>query len=95
MKTLHNTEDDKNVAQFTNTTYDRFHPKTSKVIDYVLSIDIFEQQCAVFKGMLQSPRLKDHIQTIGIDQSLSNNAIYEHKYFENIKNKWKSGQCDD
>ena len=40
----------------------------TKVIDYVLSIDTFEQQCAVLKGMLQSPQLKDHVQTIGIDQ---------------------------
>ena len=40
------------------------------------SIDTFEQKYVVLKGMLQSPRLKDHVQTIGIDQSLSNNAIY-------------------
>ena len=40
----------------------------TKVIDYVLSIDTFEQQCVVLKGMLQSPRLKYHMKTIGIDQ---------------------------
>ena len=40
----------------------------TKVIDYVLLIDTFEQQCVVLKGMLQSPRLKYHLQTIGIDQ---------------------------
>ena len=57
----------------------------TKVIDYVLSIGTFEQQCIVLKGMLQSPQLKDHIQTIGIDQYLSKNAIYEHKCLENIK----------
>ena len=51
----------------------------TKVIDYVISIDTFEQQCFVLKGMLQSPQLKDHVQTIGIDQYLSNNALYEHK----------------
>ena len=46
--------------------------------------------------MLQSPRLKDHVQTIGIDQSLSNNDIYEHKCLENIKNIYKqAGKCDD
>ena len=39
----------------------------NKVIDYVLSIDTFEQQCVVIKGMLQSMRLKDHVKTIGID----------------------------
>ena len=57
----------------------------TKVIDYVLSIDTFEQHCVVLKGILQSPRLKDHVQTIGIHPSLKNNAIYEHKCLENIK----------
>ena len=41
---------------------------TTKVIDYVLSIDTFEQQCVVLKGMLQSSRPKDHVKTFGIDQ---------------------------
>ena len=54
----------------------------NKVIDYVLLIDTFEQQCVVLKGMLKSPRLKDHVQTIGIDQSLSKNDIYEEKCLE-------------
>ena len=58
----------------------------TKVIDYVLSIDTFEQQCVVLKVMSQSPQLKDHVHTIGIDPSLSNNNIYEHKSLENIKN---------
>ena len=40
----------------------------TKVVDYVLSIDTFEQKCVVLKGVLQSPRLKDHVKTIGIDQ---------------------------
>ena len=57
----------------------------NKVIDYVLSIDTFKQQCVVLKVMLKSPRLKDHIHTIGIHTSLSNNAIYEHECLENIK----------
>ena len=61
----------------------------TKVIDSVLSIDTSEQQCVVLKSMLQSPRLKDHVHTIGIDQSLSKNAIYEHKCLENIKNIYK------
>ena len=51
----------------------------TKVIGSVILIDTFEQQCVVLKDMLQSPRLKDHIHTIGIDQSLRNSAIYEHK----------------
>ena len=42
----------------------------TKFIDYVLYIDTFEQHCVVIKGMLQSPRLKDHMKTIGNDQSL-------------------------
>ena len=57
----------------------------TKVIDYVLSIDTFKQQCVLLKGMLQSPRLKYHVHTIGIDLSLSNNAMYEHKCLESIK----------
>ena len=61
----------------------------TKVIDYVLSIDTFEQQCVVLKGMLQPPRLKYHVQTIGIDPSLSNNTMYEHKCLENIKKLYK------
>ena len=68
---------------------------TNKMIDYVLSINKFEQQCFALKGMLQSPRLKYHVQTICIDQSLSNNAIYEHKCLENINKLYKqSGKCD-
>ena len=43
----------------------------------------------MLKGMLQSLRLKDDVQTIGIDPSLSNNAIYEHKCLENIKKVYK------
>ena len=66
------------------------------MIDFVLSIDKFEQQYVVLKGMLQSPRLKDHVQTIDIHPSLSNNAIYEHKCLENIKKLYKqAGKCDD
>ena len=45
--------------------------------------------------MLQSPRLKYTLQTIGIEQSLSNNSIYEHRYLENIKKLYKqAGKCD-
>ena len=66
------------------------------MIYYVISIDTFEKQCIVLKGMLQSIRLKDHVHTIGIDQYLSNNAVYAHKFLENIKKLYKkSGKCDD
>ena len=45
--------------------------------------------------MLQSPRLKDHVQNIGIDPYLSKNAIYEHKCIDNIKKLYKqSCKCD-
>ena len=37
----------------------------TKVIDYVLSIDKFEQHCVVLKGMLKSSRLKYQAETIG------------------------------
>ena len=68
----------------------------TKVIDSFLTINKFEQQCVVLKGMLQSPQLKDHVQTIGIHPFLSNNAIYEHKSLENIKKLYKqAGKCDD
>ena len=40
----------------------------NKAIDYILSIDTFEQQCVVSKGMLQSSRLEYHMNTIDIDQ---------------------------
>ena len=51
-----------------------------------LLIDKFEQQCVVLKGMLETLRQKHHVHTTGIDQFLNNNAIYEHKCLENIKN---------
>ena len=68
----------------------------TKVIDYVLSIDTFEQQCVVLKGIFQSPQLKYHVQTIGIEPSLSNNTIHEHKCIEIIKKLYKQADnCDD
>ena len=39
--------------------------------------------------MLQSTRLKDRVQRIGIDQYLSNDVLYEHKCVENIKKLYK------
>ena len=66
----------------------------TKVIDSVLSIATFEQKCVVLKGILQSPLLKYHVQTIGIDPSLINNTIYEHKCLENMKKLYKqAGKC--
>ena len=57
----------------------------TKVIDYILSIYTSKKQCVMLKVTLKSPQLKDHVQTIGNDQSSSNNAIYEHECLENIK----------
>ena len=46
--------------------------------------------------MLQSLRLKDHKQTIGVDLSLSNNDLYEQKCLENINKLYKqTGKCDN
>ena len=67
----------------------------TKVIYSVLSIDTFEQQCVVIKGMLKSPLLKDHAKTIDIDQSLINNALFEQKCIQNIKKLYKHAvKCD-
>ena len=68
----------------------------NKAIDYILSIDKFEQQCVVIKGMLQSTRLKDHMNTIGIDQSLRNRPSVDHKCLNNIKKIYQhAGKYDD
>ena len=68
----------------------------TNVVDYFLSIDTFEEQRVMLKVMLQLPRLKYHVHTIGIDQSLRKNALYEHKCLQNIKNLYKhDGKCDD
>ena len=40
----------------------------NKAIDYLLSIDTFEQQCVVIKCILQSSNFEDNMKTIGIDQ---------------------------
>ena len=40
----------------------------NKAIDYLLSIDTFEQQCVVIKCILQSSSFEDNMKTIGIDQ---------------------------
>ena len=68
----------------------------TKVIEYVLSIDKFEQKCVVLEGMLQSPRLKYHMKTIGIDQSLSNSALFEHICIKNINKLYQhAGKCEN
>ena len=50
----------------------------------------------MLKDMLQPPHLKYHMKTVGIDQSLSNSAIFEHMCLQNIKKLYKhAGKCDD
>ena len=45
--------------------------------------------------MLQSTCLKDHINTFGIDQSLSNSALFEHIFLQNINKLYQhTGKCD-
>ena len=66
----------------------------NKVIDYILSINTFEQQCVVIKCMLQSSRLEDHMKTIGIDQSSFIRSSFEHICMNNIKKIYQhAGNC--
>ena len=44
----------------------------------------------MLKGLLQSDRPKQHMDTIVIDQFLSNCAMYEHRCVENIKKIYTS-----
>ena len=57
----------------------------TKVIFSILSIDKFEQKYVFLKGMLQSQCLKYHMNTIVIDQSVSNGDYLKHKCLNNIK----------
>ena len=67
----------------------------NKVVGYILYVDTFEQQCVVIKGMLKSPRLEDHMKTIGIDQPLCKRSYFEHKFLNNIKMIYQHvGKCD-
>ena len=56
----------------------------TKIIDFILSIDTFEPFFCVI-GMLKSPRLKDHMKTIGVDQSFRNRASFENKVWNKMK----------
>ena len=68
----------------------------TKVVYCVLLVDIFEQQCVFLKGALNSPYLKDHMNTIGVDQSLSNSDLFEQRCLQNINKLYKhAGKCDD
>ena len=68
----------------------------NKAIYSILFIDTFELQCVVIKCMLQSSRLEDHMNTIGIDQSLFTRSSFEHRCMNNIKKIYQhAGKCDD
>ena len=68
----------------------------TKVIDLILGIESFEQQCVVIKGLLRSEQLKQYMVTIGVYQSLSNSLMYEHRCLKNIMELHKSSEkCDD
>ena len=68
----------------------------NKAIDYILSIDTFEQPCVVIKGMLQSLYLEDHMKTIVIDQSLFNMSSFEYKCLNNTRKIYQhAGKRDD
>ena len=46
--------------------------------------------------MLQSSRLEDHMNTIGIDQSSFTRSSFEHICMNNIKKIYQhEGKCDD
>ena len=68
----------------------------TKVIHCVISIDKFEQKYVVIKIMFQSPRFKDHMNNIGIDQSLINCALFEHRCLQSINKLYHHyGKCDN
>ena len=65
-------------------------------MNYILSINTFEQQCVVIKYKLQSSRLEDHMKTISIDLSSFTRYYFEHRYMTNIKNIYQhAGKCAD
>ena len=57
----------------------------NKLIDLILDIESFEQHHVIIKELLHSDWLKQHMGTIGIDQLLSNCAMYKHRCLEDIK----------
>ena len=68
----------------------------TKVIYCAIFIYIFEQQYVLLKGMLQSLRLKYLMKIIGIDQSLRNSDLFEHRCLQNINKLYQhAGKCDD
>ena len=56
----------------------------TKGIDTIIDIDSFDHKCVIIKGLLQSEQLKKMVM-IGVDQSLINSALHEHKFIETSK----------
>ena len=48
----------------------------TKVIDLIIDIELFEQQCVILKCSVESDLLKKHVVSIRIDTSLSNCTMY-------------------
>ena len=67
----------------------------NKVIDSILSINKFNQQCVVIKRMLQSSRLEDHMMTIGIDQFSFTRSYFEQICMNNIKKIYQHADKSD
>ena len=50
----------------------------------------------MIKDILKSPRLEDHMETIGINQSLGNSSSFEQNFLNNIKKIYQhAGKSDD
>ena len=62
----------------------------TKVVGISLPIRQFEHQCVINKVVFQTYQPEKHMITIGVDQSLINSAIYEHRRSENIEKLCKS-----
>ena len=56
----------------------------------IFEIKSFEQQFVIIKNLLQSEKLRRHMNTIGIDKSVINSALYEQIFLENMKKLYKS-----
>ena len=67
-----------------------------KVMKAIFNIDPFEEQYVIIKGLFQSKQLEKHMGDIGVDQSLINSALYEHRCLENINSLLKTAvKCED
>ena len=56
----------------------------TKVIESIIEIGSFDHMCVIIKELFHSEKLKQHIVKIVLYQSLSNSAMYKHRYLEII-----------